>query len=200
MSVRFVDELEDAFGWTEGATLRRTSHALAADGRVWLIDPIEGDGVEERVRALGEPAGVIQLIDRHNRDGAALARRLGVPLHLVPESLPETPFRFLPLLRGRWWKEVALWWPERQILVCADALGTVPFFRAGDEAVGLHPFYRLKRPRALAGLPVEHLLVGHGEGLHGATAATAVEHALRTGKRSFPRWLAGLPRIVRRGY
>ena len=202
MSVRFVDELEDGagFGWTEDATLRRTSHALAEDGRVWLIDPIDGDGVEQRIRALGEPGGVIQLIDRHSRDGAALATRLGVPLHVVPESLPETPFRFVQLLRGRWWKEAALWWPDRRVLVCADALGTVPFFRVGDEPVGLHPFYRLKPPRALEGFPVEHLLVGHGEGLHGETAGAAVDQALRTGRRRFPRWLAGLPGVVRRGY
>ena len=151
MSIRFVDELEDGFGWTETERLHRTSHALAVDGRVWLIDPIDGDGVEERVRALGEPAGVIQLIDRHNRDSAALAERLGVPLHVVPLSLPATPFRFLPLLRSRWWKEVALWWPERRILVCADALGTHPFFRVGDELAGLHPFFRLRPPRALRG-------------------------------------------------
>lgn len=200
MSIRFVDELDDSFGWTESATMRRTSHALAVNGRVWLIDPIEGDGVEERVRALGEPAGVIQLIDRHSRDGAALAARLRVPLHVVPESLPETPFRFLPVLRGRWWQEVALWWPEQRILVCADALGTIPFFRAGDEAAGLHPFFRLRRPRSLAGLDVEHLLVGHGEGIHGMAAAAALEHALRTGRRRFPRWLTGIPRIVRNRY
>ena len=144
MSVRFVDELDEGFGWIDDGSMRRTAHALAVDGRVWLTDPVDGDGVEERVRSLGEPAGVIQLIDRHNRDSAALAARLGVPLHIAPLSLPETPFRFLPLLRGRWWKEVALWWPERRILVCADALGTVPFFRAGDEPAGLHPFFRLK--------------------------------------------------------
>ena len=200
MSVRFVDELEDGFGWIESGPMRRTSHALAVDGRVWLTDPVDADGVEERVRSLGEPAGVIQLIDRHNRDSSALAARLGVPLHIAPLSLPETPFRFLPLLRGRWWKEVALWWPERRILVCADALGTLPFFRVGDEPAGLHPFFRLKRPRALAGLGVEHLLVGHGEGIHGEDAEAAVEHALRTGRRRFPRWLAGIPRVIRKGY
>ena len=100
MSVRFVDEIESAVGWIESERLQRTSHALSVDDRVWLIDPIEGDGVEERLRAAGEPAGVIQLIDRHNRDGAALASRLGVPLHLVPASLPETPFQFLPVLPG----------------------------------------------------------------------------------------------------
>jgi hypothetical protein len=200
VSVHFVDELEDGFGWIESERMRRTAHALVVDGGVWLTDPIEGDGDEERIRALGAPAGVIQLIDRHNRDCAGLAARFGVPLHVVPASLPGTPFQFLPVLQGRWWQEVALWWPERRILVCADALGTIPFFRAGDEPAGLHPFLRLKRPRALAGLTVEHLLVGHGEGIHGEAAAAAAAHALRTGRRRFPRWLAGIPRIVRKGY
>jgi len=200
VSIRFVDELEDGFGWIESGRMQRTSHALAVEGRVWLIDPIEGEGVEERIRALGEPAGVIQLIDRHNRDSAAWAKRLGVPLHVVPRMLPGTPFQFLPVLRGRWWKEVALWWPELRILVCADALGTIPFFRAGDEPTGLHPFLRLRRPRALAGLGGEHLLVGHGEGIHGEAAAAAVDRALRTGRRRIPRWLAGIPRIVRDKY
>jgi hypothetical protein len=195
-----VDELDVGFGWIESETLRRTSHALAVDGRVWLIDPIAGDGVEERVRALGEPAGVIQLLDRHGRDCAALAARFGVPLHVVPATVREAPFRFLPVRRGRWWKEVALWWPERRILVCADALGTVPFFRAGNEPAGLHPFLRLRPPRALQGLGVEHLLVGHGEGIHGPGAGAAVEDALRTGRRRLLRLLAGLPRILRRGY
>jgi hypothetical protein len=198
--VRFVDELEVGFGWIESESLSRTSHALAADGRVWLTDAIAVDGLEERVRALGEPAGVIQLLDRHGRDCAAVAARLGVPHHVVPASVPEAPFRFLQVRRGRWWKEVALWWPQRRILVCADALGTVPFFRAGDELTGLHPFLRLRPPRALEGLGVEHLLVGHGVGIHGPAAGAAVEAALRHGRRRLPRLLAGLPRVLRRGY
>jgi hypothetical protein len=198
--VRFVDEIEEGFGWIESEQLRRTSHALAVDGRVWLTDPIMGDGIEERVRALGQPAGVIQLLDRHGRDCADLAARLDVAHHVVPASVPDAPFRFLPVRRGRWWKEVALWWPERRILVCADALGTVPFFRAGDEPAGVHPFLRLRPPRALEGLGVEHLLVGHGEGIHGPAAGAAVDAALRSGLRRFPRWLTGIPRIVRRGY
>ena len=167
------------------------------DGRVWLIDPIEGEGVEERIRGLGEPAGVLQLLDRHQRACGAFAARLGVPLHVVPVGLPETPFEVRPVLRSRLWAEIALWWPERRILVCGDVLGTIQFFRAGDEPAGLHPFLRLKRPRALAGLGVEHLLVGHGEGIHGEDAGRAVEEALRTGRRRIPRWLKGLRRALR---
>ena len=200
MSVRFVDEFEHGFGWIEQQRLARTSHALAAGGRVWLLDPIDGEGVEERIRALGEPAGVVLLLDRHRRDGEALATRLGVPLHVVPTSLPGTPFEVLPVLRSRFWAEVALWWPEGRVLVCADALGTLSFFRAGDEPAGVHPFLRLlKPPRRLAGLGPEHLLVGHGEGLHGDGVARAVDDAVANARRRFPRWLANVPRIVRSG-
>jgi hypothetical protein len=195
--IRFVDELDGVLGWIEEARMRRTSHALAADGRVWIVDPIEGDGVDERLRALGEPVGVLQLLDRHERDCAAFAARFGVPLHVVPESLPGSPFELRPVVRVRFWREVALWWPERRILVCADVLGTVPFFRAGDEPVGMHPLLRLWPPRGLRGLDVRHALVGHGEGV---ADGAAVERALATARRRLPRWLAGVPRIVRRGY
>ncbi len=193
MSISFVDELDGVVGWIEDARMRRTSHALAADGRVWLVDPIEGEGVEKRVRALGAPAGVIQLLDRHERDCAAFAARLGVPLHVVPRSLPGSPFELRPVVRLRVWREVALWWPERRILVCADALGTIPFFRAGDEPIGVHPMLRLWPPRSLRGLDVRHALVGHGEGL---ADGAAVERALATARRRIPRWLFGLRRAL----
>ena len=193
----FIDELEGGFGWVEDERLRRTSHALAADGRVWLIDPIDADGLEERVRELGEPAGVIQLLDRHARDSAALAWKLGVPLHVVPRSLLETPFTFLPIASWRLWQEAALWWPERRILVCADALGTIPFYRAGAEPIGVHPFLRLFPPRTLRGLAPLHVLVGHGKGRHGPDAAAEVDDALAHARRRIPRWLAGLRRAVR---
>lgn len=196
MSVRFVDELDGGFGWLETTGLRRTSHALVADGRVWLLDPFATNGVEERVRALGDPAGVIQLLDRHNRAGAEWAERLGVPLHVVPRSVPESPFRFVPILHRRWWSEVALWWADRRILVCADALGTVPdYFRAGDEAVGVHPFLRLLPPRRLVGLEPLHLLVGHGEGVHGEQTGRAVDAAIGRARQRIPHWLVGLPRL-----
>lgn len=198
MSIRFVDELDGVVGWIEREKMRRTSHAVAADGKVWLLDPIDGEGVEERVRALGEPAGVIQLLDRHTRDCAAWAERLGVPHHVVPRSLPGTPFTLLPVLRiPRVHVEVALWWPERKLLAVADALGTLAFFRAGDEPVGMHPFLRVTPPRSLRGLGVEHLLVGHGKGVHGQP--DAVETAVRTARRRLPRLLVGMPKALR-GY
>jgi glyoxylase-like metal-dependent hydrolase (beta-lactamase superfamily II) len=94
------------------------------------------------------------------------------------------------------WREVALWWPDRRILVCADALGTVPhYFRAGDEAVGVHPLLRLTPPRRLLGLDPLHVLVGHGEGIHGDGVRAELDGAIRSARRRIPRWLVGLPRL-----
>ena len=197
MTVRVVDETDFGLGWIEAARLRRTGHALAVDGRVWLIDPIEPEDAEERVLELGEPAGVVQLLDRHDRDCERLASRLGITHHVVPRDLPETPFALLPVVRTRWWREVALWWPERRVLVCADALGTVPYFRVGSERAGVHPFLRFVPPRRLLGLGAEHLLVGHGEGLHGPGVAASVDDAIRHARRRLPRWIASLPRRFR---
>jgi hypothetical protein len=194
--VRVVDEVAHATGWIEEARTRRTSHALEVDGRVWLFDVVDWPGLDERVRELGEPAGVVQLLDRHNRDCAAVARRLNVPHHVVPRTLPETPFELRPVVRLRFWREVALWWPEQRLLLVADVLGTIPgYFCAGHEPAGVHPLLRLWPPRSLRGLAPDHLLVGHGEGVHRRPAA--LESALRTGRRRLPRLLLDLPRLLR---
>ena len=88
--------------------LERCSHALRAEGRVWIVDPVDAPGVEERIRGLGEPAGVIQLLDRHRRDSAALAARLDVPIHVTPfQGVPGAPFDPVLVARHRLWREVA---------------------------------------------------------------------------------------------
>jgi hypothetical protein len=189
--MRFCDEFDSGFGWIQDERMQRASHALVADGRVWVIDPVDGDGVEERIRAAGEPAGVIQLLDRHNRDCAALARKLGVPLHRL-EAPP--PFTGIPLATPPRWRELALWWRERRVLVCADALGTVPgTFLAPGERLGVHPLLRLVPPRRLRGYQPERILVGHGEGVH-MDAEDALRDALAGARRRLPALVAGLVR------
>jgi hypothetical protein len=191
---RWIDEQEWGFGWIapERPQLQLASHALVAGGGVWVVDPIDGEGVDERVRALGEPAGVIQLLDRHTRDCAAFARRLRVPHHVVP-FMNVGPFEAIPLVERSQWQEAALWWPERRVLVCADALGTVPhFFALGGEPLGVHPFLRLTPPRPLMDFEPEHVLCGHGEGVH-EDAAEAVRGALEHSRRRLARLLLEAP-------
>jgi hypothetical protein len=191
---RWVDEQEWGFGWIAPARqqLQLASHALCVEGRVWVVDPIDGEGVDERIRALGEPAGVIQLLDRHTRDCAAFARRLRVPHHVVP-FVDVGPFEAIPLVKRSQWQEAALWWPERLVLVCAEALGTVPhYFALGGEPLGIHPFLRLTPPRRLADFEPKHVLCGHGEGVH-EHAAEAVRGALEHSRRHLPRLLLEAP-------
>ena len=198
LPVCFCDEFDRGLGWIVEEGLGRCSHALVADGKVWLTDAVAGEGVEERIRALGEPAGVVQLLDRHARDCAGLARRLGVPHHETPfEPIQGAPFELLPLVRTRFWREAALWWPQERVLVCADALGTTAYYRARGERLAVHPALRLLPPRALLALEPVHVLVGHGEGLHGDRTAGALREALATSRRRIPSWLAGLPRLRR---
>jgi hypothetical protein len=199
LSARVVDELEFGFGWIspQKPKLRLTSHALAADGRVWILDPTDAPELDDRIRALGDPAGVIQLLDRHNRGAATVASRFGIPHHRVPfDGVAGAPFEVVRVVRRMSWDEIALWWPERRVLVCADALGTIPhYFALGRERIGVHPVLRLTPPRQLGRFEPKHVLVGHGEGVH-ANAAPSVREALAHSRRRLPRLFAELPRAL----
>jgi hypothetical protein len=188
--VELVDEFDGGFGWIADEFMERCSHALVVDGEAWLIDPLE----DELVARAGRPAGVIQLLDRHNRDCARLASRFGVPHHFVPRERIG-PFEFLPVRDKRRWQEVALWWPERRVLVCADALGTADYFCARGERLGVHPLLRLRPPR----LDVEPdvILCGHGPGVLG-DAADALREALSGSRRRIPGQVASAVRAWRR--
>jgi hypothetical protein len=128
---------------------------------------------------------VLQLLDRHNRDCAALATRLGVRHHLVPQG-SLGPFAFITIKNSQSWKEVALWWPDRRVLVCGDALGTARYFRAGNERLGVHPLLRLRPPRRqLGALQPDIVLCGHGEGVL-ENADAVLREALSTSRRRLP--------------
>jgi hypothetical protein len=180
---RLVDELELGFGWIHPRPgfLQRASHALVAEGRVWIFDPTDIDGLDERLRTLGEPAAVIQLLDRHGRDCQGVARRLGVPLQRL--ELGEAPFQPLRLSR----RELAVWWPQQELLLVPEAVGTAAHYRTPGERLGVHPLLRLSAPpSALLELEPEHLLVGHGAGLHGPEAARELRRALRQAHLRLP--------------
>jgi hypothetical protein len=188
---RICDEFGGGFGWVIEETLRRASHALAAGGAVWLVDPVDVPGLDDRIAALGEPRGVIQLINRHDRDSAPLASRLGVPHHRVPfDGIPGAPFELLRIVRMPGWREVALWWAEQRTLVAGDALGTLPYFREQGARIGVHPLLRLTPPLMLSRFEPLHVLCGHGEGIHGESVPDELSAALKRSRRALPAVLA----------
>lgn len=182
--------------WSERGGMARAAHALASDGGVWLIDPFDDPAALEAAAELGRPAGVLQLLDRHNRDCETIAARLDVPLARVPDSVPDTPFEVIRIIHRPRWKEIALWWGEPRALVVAEAIGTAPAFALGRRA-GVHPLLRLVPPRSqLSSVQPEILLVGHGETI-AADAATALREALDHSRSDIPRFVLTLPRLVR---
>jgi hypothetical protein len=193
VELRECDVLDHGFGWIADDRLGRCSHALASGGRAWLVDALDAPWLDDRVRRLGEPAGVIQLLDRHARDCAAIAARQGVPHHVVPRERIG-PFESIPLVDRRFWRESALWWPEERILVCADALGTVGYFLASRDRLGVHPLLRLAPPRRLGSLDPLHVLCGHGAGIHD-DATQALHEALATARHRLPSaWWSAIAR------
>jgi hypothetical protein len=192
-----VVQLPFGFTWVQDEPMQRASHALADGGRVWLVDAVDAPGMVERAQGLGEIAGVVQLLDRHNRDCAAIARRLGVPHLRLPEAIDASPFEVVPVVGARWWTEKALWWPAQRTLVVAEALGSSPWFTVGDDALGVHAMLRPLPPKALRGFAPDRVLVGHGRGVEGDAARTGVHRALQRARRDIPRWLAGLPGLIR---
>lgn len=167
VQARFCDDQGTAgFSWVVDEAMTRTSHALVADGRLWLVDPVDWPEAIDRATALGRPVAVLQLLDRHNRDCAPIAERLGVPHLVTPSALPDTPFAVIDVVRRRRWHEVALWWEATRTLVVPEAIGTNRFFTGGRGSAGVHLLLRLTPPRdALGGIDPEHLLVGHGAAL-----------------------------------
>ena len=176
--------------WVEDEFMERCSHALVHEGRAWLVDPVDNP----RVNELDDVAGVIQLLDRHNRDCAQLAARFRVPHNVVPQERIG-PFQFIPVKMSRRWREVALWWPECATLVCADALGTAEYYCAGNERLAVHPLMRFRPP--CFDVRPETILCGHGPGLS-EDADGALREALRTSRRRAPKQLVSAVRAWRR--
>jgi hypothetical protein len=193
---RTVRILEHELGLTafmEDEPMQRAWHALADEGRFWLVDPLDDEGVMEAASALGEPAAVLQLLDRHNRRCAEIAGRLGVPHLRVPDSVPDSPFSTISAVSVPGWRETALWWPSRSALIVAEVVGTGPMYAVGGEEVGMHPFLRVRPPGSLRGREPLHLLFGHGPPRHGPECAALLEAAYARARRDIPAFLRALP-------
>jgi hypothetical protein len=192
------DDYEFGVSWTQPENFPRSSHALKDHGRAWLVDPVDSLGDVERAIGDCEPVGVIQLLDRHNRDCIAVAERLEVPLFRLPRELPDAPFTPFSVIDRPKWREVALWWPEHQALVVPEAIGSVKETAVADTGIAIHPMLRLTPPSALRRYPdVQHILPGHGKPLHGRREGEQLQNALEQSRRDIPRMITKIPSMIK---
>jgi len=197
MAVRELTEHPLGLTWVGDDSLERAAHALVHDGRVWLVDPFEDDAALARAAELGELAGVLQLFVAHERDGKAIAKRLGAPFLSLPEQVPDAPFSVLRLDSVKVWKERALWWPERKGLVVAESIGTAVHYAVGKGPAGVHMIRRPLPPNRLKPFRPDHLLVGHGRPLHGDEADAGLRDALNRSRRDIPTFIRRMPSLFR---
>ena len=197
MAVRGLTEHPLGLTWVGDDPLERAAHALVHDGRVWLVDPFEDEEALARVAELGELAGVLQLFVAHERDGKAIAQRLGAPFLSLPDQVPDAPFSVIRLDSVKVWKERALWWPEPKGLVVAESIGTAAHYAVGEGPAGVHMIRRPLPPNTLKPFKPEHLLVGHGRPLHGSEAADGLREALSRSRRDIPTLIRRMPSLFR---
>ena len=163
----FCDELgSHGFGWVVEEAMTRASHALAADGRVWLVDPARlagGDRARARPRRAGRrdpaPRPPQPRLRRARRAARRPARRgarraAGEPVRVRPGRAPEALAGDGALVAGG---EDA-----RRRGRARDERASSP---AARRPVGVHLLLRLEpRREASASFEPEHLLTGPRRG------------------------------------
>lgn len=201
---REIDRWDHGVGWLAHPEerMRRASHAIEVDGEVWVIDPVDAEGIDDLFAELGAVAGVVVLLDRHTRDADAVATRHGVSVHVprwmsgvaeevgapverLRTELDETGYGVHQVVDNPFWQEAALYGEDTGVLVVPEALGTAEHFLTDTERLGVHPMLRLFPPTKLGRLSPDRVLVGHGEGVHD-DAADALDHALRGARSRAP--------------
>ncbi len=172
--------------WEEGSDWEAevASFAVESRGEAVLLDPLApppgARAVWDRIEALA-PRTVVVLKPDHTRDVDLFVRWYGAtaygPQLYWRDAVPETelepvqPGDELPgglraLHDGRGTQETPLHLPEQRALVFADALAAVD----GTLRVWHTPWHEervLPALRALLDLDFEHVLVSHGEPVHG---------------------------------
>jgi hypothetical protein len=183
-----------SFAWMLGPAdpMSRASSAIVLGAGTVLVDPVEADGLDAELSSLPAVIGVVTLLDRHQRDAAAIAERLGVP-RLTPTALGGDGLalggvqeRTVTTRRG--WHEALMWLPDRRLLVCTETLGTAGFdlARRGDP-LGMHPFARPFPPRAaFRDIDPAVIAVGHGSPLT-VDAGAAMRRVLGRARLQLPR-------------
>ncbi|MDZ7849411.1 MAG: hypothetical protein U5K70_00870 [Halodesulfurarchaeum sp.] len=183
-SLSEIDSWTGGFSWIAYPEERgkRASHALLTEGGVWLVDPVDVDGLDERVAKLGNVTGVLVLQDRHTRDAAEVARRHDVAVFIpewmtlarekldaeaepVGSNLPGSNYTVHRLIERKDWEEAVLVDETTKTLVVPEAIGTLPSFGKNDTELGVHPSVD-EPPHKLADWNPDRILVGHGTSVH----------------------------------
>jgi len=192
-----IDRAEDGVGWIAypDETMQRASHAVVSAEGLWVIDPVDAAGLDDLLAEYGDVAGVVVLLDRHERDAAAVASRhdvpvyvpawmsgvaedLAVPVERVEDGVGE--FALDRLVDNPFWQEAALF--DGETLVVPESLGTASYFRAPGERLGVHPMRRALPPQSVTSYDADRLRVGHGEGL-AADVRPAIRDAVDGARR-----------------
>jgi len=212
--VESIDRFDDGVGWIAHPeeTMQRASHAIATDDGVVVTDPVDGPGVDDLIDEFGALAGVAVTFDQHSRDAVAIADRHDVPIYVpepvragktlrrkgagvendgppierVRDAIPGTEIDVVALHERQAWGEAALYRERDGVLYVPESLGTVRYFLATGERLGVHPMIRPIPPRRqLSGIDPDRLLVGHGRGI-AEEATDAIEAALAGSRKRLP--------------
>lgn len=222
------DDVTVVHRWDDGLTwmahpderMRRASHALVSGDDVWLVDPLDAEGLDRELAALGEVAGVVVLTNSHGRHADRLAERHDVAIHVpgcfhedahpihdvdapvetFDEELADTGFELVWEKDGSGWKEGVLYHPDQRTLVVPDVLMTA-LFASEDGRLKVFPFFQWSPPRReLGSLDVERVLVGHGDPVV-EDAQTALDSALAVPRREMaPAIARAIPTFARIAY
>lgn len=193
--LREVNEWTGGISWIAYPDERgqRASHALLTEAGIWIVDPVDADGLDERLAQLGEVAGVLIIHDRHTRDASEVARRHDVAVHVpdwmnlvlkkldtpaesVGSDLPGTNYTIHRLIDTEDWEEAILIDETTNTMIVPEALSTLSSFQVNDNALGVHPALD-EPPRRLMDWNPDRILVGHGNSIH-SEADTKIEEAL----------------------
>lgn len=212
--IEVIDKWDDGFGWLAhpDEDAQRASHAIRGDDGVWVFDPLDGPGVDERLADLGNVAGIAVQSNFHARDAGALAERHGVSVHVagwmdrVADQI-DAPTERYAAPPGKWvdlaesgievrtvdpataWKELIAFRPSDCTLRVPDMLSNASAIEVVDERLNPYLFHRLAPPREpFADVDPNRVLVGHGRGV-AEDAADALESALENARRNLPRAL-----------
>ncbi|SEK74539.1 MBL fold metallo-hydrolase [Haloferax larsenii] len=206
--LREIDRWEDGVGWLAypDEKMQRASHAVRVDdGDVWVFDPVDAPGVDDLLAEFGDVAGVVVGLDRHKRDAAAIANRHEVPVYVASwmtgvadkldadverfgGTLADSGFKTFRIVDRTFppWQEVGFYHDELRTLVVPETVGSVGYFCAPGERLGVHPMLRPFPPRrTLTGFDPERLLVGHGAGVTDG-AGDALRESLLNARKNLP--------------